>query len=204
MRKLSICTLAICLGFASSTHASSVTKVTFKGNTASGSIGLADDPCFSGTIGFEASDSVLRDGTNTTQTKELYAYFYGSDSCRAVFYYGFATVPLTINIANQSTVTLPFDFMVDVTPFDGDMPTAQRRVKGTATLTATGDFQKSRQVDITQNEVSRQVVRSKGNTRDANITVNAKFAGNQLSFNADSGYAELGTTRNGTRETTVY
>jgi hypothetical protein len=204
MRKLSFCTLALCLGFASTTHASSFTRLVIKGNTASGGISTADDPCLSGSLSVEASDSVVKDGTTTTQTKELYVAFFGSDSCKSVFYYGFAVVPLTVNVANQATVTLPFDFMIDETPFDAEVPSAQRRVKGSATITATGDFQKSRQVDITQNEMSRQVVRTKGSTRDATIVVNAKLAGNQLSFNADSGYAELGTTKNGTIEITRY
>lgn len=204
MWKLSVCTLALCLSVASITQASSVTKLTFKGNTAGGGLSTADDPCFSGFFSIQASDSVTKDGTTTTQTKELYVSFFGSDSCRAVFYSGSVVVPLTVNLANQSTVTLPFDLMVDVTPFDAETPSAQRRLKGSATIVATGDFQKSRQVDITQNEVSRQVVRSKGNSRDANITVTAKLAGNPLAFNADSGSAELGTTKNGTIETTHY
>ena len=204
MRKLWVCTLALCLGFASITHASSVTKLTFKGNTASGGIGTVDDSCFNAWFSIQASDQVTKDGTTTTNTKELMLSFFASDSCQSVYYNSFVTVPLTVAIANQSAVTLPFDFLVDVIPFDSEVATAQKRVVGSVTITANADFQKSRQVDITQNETTRQVVRSKGTTRDASITATAQLDGVQLNFAPATGSAEIGTTKNGTIEVTRY
>jgi hypothetical protein len=44
MRKLTLCTFALCLGFASITHAApTVTKLKFKGNTASGGRDLCEN-----------------------------------------------------------------------------------------------------------------------------------------------------------------
>lgn len=203
MRKLSVCTLALFLGFASIGHAATVTKVKVKGNSASGGASTVEDACFNASISVQAFDSVTRDGTTTTATKELSVFFFGFDSCQNLSYSGASVVPLTINIANQSTVTLPFDLQVDVTPTDSDTPTAQKRLKGSATITATGDFEKSRQVNITQDDGTRQVVRTKGTTRDASLAVTAKLGGNPLNFVTNE-FAEIGTTKNGTIETTQY
>jgi hypothetical protein len=204
MRQLSVCTLALCLGFASITHASSVTKLTVKGNTVGGGLSTVEDTCFNGFFNVQASDSVTKDGTSTTATKELMFYFFGSDSCQSLSYSSFVSIPLTVAIANKSTVTFPFNFLVDVTPFDGDVPTAQKRLVGSVTITATGDFQKSRQTDITQNETTRQVVRTKGTTRDASIKVTAKLDNAALNFVTDGGSADIGTTKNGTIEIIRY
>lgn len=201
MRKLSLCTLALCLGFASITHASSVTKIKIKGNTAGGGTSTPEGPCFNGFFSVQASEQVTRDSTGNSETKELLFFFFGSDSCQSLSYSSFVTVPLTFSIANQSTVSIPFDFQVDVTPFDSEIST-QKRLVGTATITATGDFVKTRQSNIIQNETTRQIVRSKGNSREASITVSASLDGAQLNFEAGS--AEIGTTKNGTIEVTRY
>lgn len=204
MRKLSVCTLALCLGFASITHASSVTKFQVKGNTAGGGLSTVEDSCFNGFFNVQASDSVTKDGTTTAETKELMFFFFGSDNCQFLSYSSFVSIPLTVSIANKSTLTFPFDFLVDVTPFDAEMPTAQKRLVGSVTITATGDFQKSRQTDITQNETTRQVVRTKGTTRDASIKVTATLDNAALNFASDGGSADIGTTKNGTVEIIRY
>lgn len=202
MRKLSICTLALCLGFASIGYAATVTKSKVKGNSASGGASTVEDPCFNASISVQAFDQVSKDNTSTTVTKEISVFFFGNDSCKSLNYNGFSVVPLTFNIANQSTVTLPFDFTVDVTPFDSDQAVHKRFV-GSATITATGDFEKSRQVNTTQDDNMRQVVRTKGTTRDATLTVTAKLGGTQLNFTPNE-FAEIGTTKSGTIETTQY
>jgi hypothetical protein len=204
MRKLSLCTLTLCLGFASITHASSVTKLKIKGNSAGGGTSTPEDPCFNGFFSVQASEQVTKDGTTNAETKELMLFFFGSDNCQSLSYSSFVTLPLTIPIANRSTVTIPFDFLVDVTPFDSEVST-QTRLVGSATITATGDFVKTRQTNITQNETTRQVVRSKGNSREASITVAARLDGAQLNFvPGEAGSAEIGTTKNGTIEVTRY
>lgn len=204
MRKLWVCTLTLCLGFASTSHASSVSKFQFSGNTAGGGIGTVDAECFNAYFFVQASDSVIKEGSSTTVTKELLFNFFAVDNCLALSYSSFAVVPLTTSLLNKSTVTFPFDILVDVTPFDSYDVTGQKRLVGTVTITATGELQKSRQDDITQSEASRQVVRSKGTTRDASITATAKFDGVQVNFAADSGSAEMGTTKTGSMEITRY
>lgn len=204
MRKLWVCTLAFCLGFASISHASSVTKFSFKGNTVGGGISSVDDACTYLYFNVYAADQVIKEGAASTETKELTFYVFGFDNCQSVSYSSFVALPLTVSLANTSSVTFPFDFLVDVTPFDSYDVTAQKRLVGTVTLTATGDFQKSRQDDITQSETTRQVVRSKGTTRDATIKATAQFDGVQLNFSAETGSAEMGTTRSGTMEITRY
>ena len=204
MRKLWVCTLALCLGFASIGHASSVTKFQFKGNTVGGGISTVEDACTYLYFNVYASDSVIKEGAATTTTKELTFYIFGFDNCQSVNYSSFVALPLTVSLPNQSSVTFPFDFLVDVTPFDSYDVTAQKRMVGSVTLTATGDSQKSRQDDITQSETTRQVVRSRGTTRDATITATAKLDGVQLNFSAETGSGEMGTTRTGTMEITRY
>lgn len=203
MRKLSLCTLALCLGFAATSHAATVTKLKIKGATASGGTSTVEDPCFNAYLSVGAFEQVTKDGTTNTKTNELSLYFFGTDNCQSLSYYSSVTVPLTFPIANQSTVTLPFDVQVEITPFDSDVYTSRKRLVGTATITATGDFVKTRESNIVQNEVSRQVTRSKGNSREANITVSAKLGGTQLNF-VPGESAEIGTTKNGTIETTHY
>ncbi len=205
MRKLSFGTLALCLGFASISHASTVTKLKIKGNTAGGGVSTVEDPCFNGFLSIQASEQVTKDGSSNDETKELILNFFGNDSCQSLSYSSFVTVPLTIPIANRSTVTLPFDIQVDITPYDSEVSTQQKRLVGTATISATGDFVKTRQTNIVQNEATRQVVRSKGNSRQASITVSAQFGGAPLAFvPGEAGSAEIGTTKNGTIEVTRF
>lgn len=204
MRKLSICTLALCLGFASITHASSVTKVKVKGNSAGGGTSTVEDPCFYFSFSFNAFDQVTKDGTNTPATKELSFSVFGFDNCTEEYYTANVTVPLTIPIANQSSLSLPFDFLVDVYPSDSEELLEQRRLVGNVTITATGDFQKSRQTNITQTATTRQVVRTKSNARQADVTATATFDGVPVNFDPDAGGGEIGTTSNGTIEITRY
>lgn len=202
MRKLSVCTLALCLGFASITHADTVTKIKFKGNTAGGFASTGDDPCFYASVSASAADQVTRDSTGATETKEIFVDFFGFDNCKSLSYSGFAVLPLTSSIANQSQVAIPFDLMVDVYELDSDVPFEQQHVVGTATINATGNSSKSRQADITQDETMRTVTRSKGTTREASMDVTARLDDVQIAF--VQGFGEIGSTKSGTLEVTRF
>jgi hypothetical protein len=202
MQKLSLCTVALCLGFASITHADPVvTKYKMKGNSASGGLFTPDDPCFTGLLSVAASEEMTKDATGTTSSKTLLISFTGFDNCQSLSLQSFVSVPLTVAIANQSTVTLPFDVVVDYENIDTGA-TFQKRLVGSATITATDDFEKSKRTQITENEGTRQVVRTKGTTRESTITATATLDGATLTFVPSTG--EIGNVKNGSVEITRY
>ncbi len=202
MRKLSIGTFALVLGLASVTHAApTVTKVKFKGNTVSGSAASGDDGCFSAFFGITASDEVNKDDTGTTTTKTLSIGYGGRDLCNFLSFGGNSFTTLTIPIANQSSVTFPFDIVVNFANTETD-ERFEKHLVGTVTITASGDFEKSRRTEISQSQLMRTVTRSKGNTREATLTLDAKLDGVPQSLPITE--AEIGTVKNGTIETTRY
>lgn len=202
MHKLSLCTFALCLGFASITHAqATVTKTKFKGSTVIASALSGDDPCITAGFGLSASDQVSKDANGTTTTKELDIGYSGSDACNMLSFGGDATLPLTVPIAGVTTITFPFDITISYLNSDtGERFT--KRLTGSITITANGDFEKSRRTDISQTEVLRTVTRSKGNTREATVTITAKLDGVPQSLPITEG--EIGTVKNGTREVTRF
>lgn len=202
MRKLSFCTFALCLGLTSMTQAEpTVSKVKFKGNTVSGSAASGDDGCFSASFGLTASDEVNKDGTGTTTTKTLSIGYGGRDLCNSLSFGGNQTTTLTVPIANQSSVTFPFDVLVSFANTETN-ERFEKHLTGTVTITATGDFEKSRRTEISQNQMMRTVTRSKGNTREATLSISAALDGVPVSLPITE--AELGTVKNGTIEITRY
>jgi hypothetical protein len=202
MRKLSFCTFALCLGVASITHAApTVTKVRFTGNTVSGSAASGDNGCFSASLGVTASDEVSKDGTGTTTSKKLNIGYGGFDRCEFLSFGGNITTTLTVPIANQTSVTFPFDILVNYANTETN-ERFEKHLIGTVTITASGDFEKSRRTEISQNQTMRTVTRSKGNTREATLSVSAKLDGVPQSLPITEG--EIGTVRNGTIEITRY
>jgi hypothetical protein len=202
MRMLSFCTLALCLGFASLTHAQpTVTKYKFKGNTVHASAASGDNGCFSGFFGLTATDDITKDGSGQSATKTLEVGYFGRDLCEKLSFGGGSTTTLTVPIAGISTISFPFDFDVNYVNTDtGERFT--RHVSGSVTITATGDFEKSRRTEISDTQVQRTVTRSKGNTREANISLDLKLDGVPQSMPIQSG--ELGTSKKGTIEITRY
>lgn len=202
MRKLSLCTLALCLGFASITHAEpTVTKFKFKGNTVGANGASGDDGCFSAFFGLTASDDMTKDETGATSTRTLDVGYGGRDLCEKLSFGGRQITQLTIPIAGVTTVTIPFDFVVDYVNTDTS-ERFQKRLTGSVTITATGDFEKSRRTEISDTQQQRTVTRSKGNTREASVVLNAQLDGVTQSFPITSG--EIGTAKRGTIEITRY
>lgn len=202
MRKLSFCTFALCLGFASVTHADpTVTKYKFKGNTAGGSAWTGDDGCFSASMGVHASDDITKDGSGSTTSQLVEIGYGGRDLCNHLSFGGAKTIPLTIPIANVSTVTFSFDIVIDYANTETD-ERFQRHLTGTATITATGEFEKSRTSQIVQSQEVRTVTRSKGTTREASFVVDVKLDGVPQTFAITSG--EIGTTKSGSMEITRF
>ena len=76
----------------------------------------------------------------------------------------------------------------------------QKRVTGSVTITATGDFEKSRRTEINQNQEQRTVTRSRGTTKEATLTLDLKVDGVPQSMPIQNG--EIGTTKNGNIEIT--
>lgn len=202
MRMLSLCTLALCLGFASLTHAQpTVTKYKFKGNTVSASGASGDDGCYSAFFGLTASDDLTKDETGATSTKTLDIGFGGRDLCEKLSFGGRQVTTLTIPIANVATVTFPFDFLVDYVNTDtGER--FQKRITGSVTVTATGDFERSRRTEISDTQQQRTVTRSRGTTREASVVLDLKVDGVPQATPITNG--ELGTARRGTIEITRY
>jgi hypothetical protein len=202
MRKLSFCTFALCLGFASITHADpTVTKIKFKGNSVLGTALSGDDGCFSASFGVRASDEVNKDGTGTTTTKTLDIGYGGRDLCNFLSFGGNSVTTLTIPIANQTTVTFPFDILIDYANTETN-ERFQKHLTGSVTISATGDFEKSRRTEISQNQTMRTVTRSKGNTREATLSITAKLDGVPQSLPITE--AAIGAVKNGTIEITRY
>jgi hypothetical protein len=199
---LSFCTLALCLGFASLTHAQpTVTKYRFKGNTVHASAATGDDGCFSGFFSLHASDDITKDESGSVSNKTLEVGYFGRDLCQKLSFGGGVTTPLTIPIAGISTVTFPFDFLVNYVNTDtGER--FQRRITGSVTITATGDFEKSRRTEISDTQQQRTVTRSKGNSREANLNLALQVEGVSQAMPITSG--EIGTAKRGTIEVTRY
>jgi hypothetical protein len=202
MRKLWLCTMALCLGLVSSTNAAtSVTKFKVKGNTVSGLAEQGDpDTCFFAGLSVTASDETTKDGTGSTTARTLVINYTGRDFCNLLSFGGFSTNPLTVPITGN-TVTFPFDLTVNYVNTDTGA-SSQRRLVGTVTFTASGDFDKSRETTITQNESMRVIARTKGNARDANITVSATLDGVTQAFDPSTGV--MGNMKSGTVEITRY
>lgn len=201
MLKFSLCTLALCLGFASVTHAQTVTKYKFKGNTVHASAATGDNGCFSGFFGLTASDDITKDETGATSTKTLEVGYFGRDLCEKLSFGGGVTVPLTVPIAGINTITFPFDFDVNYVNTDtGERFT--RRITGSVTVTATGDFERSRRTEISDTQQQRVVTRYKGSTREATVNLTIAVDGTSQTMPITSG--ELGTVRRGTREVTRF
>lgn len=201
MRKLSLCLFAFSLGFASLTQAQpTVTKATFKGNTAHAAAASGDNGCFSAFFGVTASDEVTKGDAGTTTTKTVEIGYGGRDLCEHLSFGGRQDKPLTFNIANQ-TMTFDFDFLVNYANTETD-ERFTRRVTGTVTITPNGDVERSRRNEIVQNQELRTVTRSKGTTRDATVTVNVSIDGVPQSLPIISG--EVGSVSKGTIETTRY
>lgn len=202
MRKLSLCTFALCLGFASITQAQPVvTKTKFKGATVEGTALSGDDGCFSAGFGLTASEQVNKDASGTTTVKTLEIGYGGRDLCNFLSFGGNTTVELTVPITNVSTVTFPFDFNVQYVNTETN-ERFEKRLTGSITITASGDFEKSRRTEVSQTQTSRTVRRSKGNTREATVTINASLDGVPQSLPITDG--EIGTVKNGTLEITYY
>ena len=201
MHKFSLCTIALGLGLvASSTSAAtSVTRYRMKGNSASGLATQSTD-CLSGGLFVSASDETTRDGTGTTSSRTAFFSYGGSDVCNSLSFGGSLQAPLTVSLTTP-TVTLPFDIPVDFVNTDTD-DHFTRHLVGSVTFVATGDFERSRDANITQTANMRVVSKSKGNTRDADITVNATLDGVATAFQPSTG--SLGTTRLGTVEITRF
>jgi hypothetical protein len=202
MRKLSLCMFALCLGFASLTQAqSTVTKTRFKGNTAHASAASGDDGCFSAFFGVTASDEVTKDSTGKTVTKTVEIGYGGRDLCEHLSFGGRQDKELTVAIGDQTSVTFDFDFLVNYANTETN-ERFTRRLTGTVTITANGDFERSQRTEIIQSQEQRTVTRYKGNTREATVTVNVLLDGVPQSLPITSG--ELGTVKSGTIETTRY
>ena len=201
MRKFSLCTIMLSLGLvaSSSSAATSVTRYKMKGNSASGLATQSDD-CINAGLFVSASDETTKDGTGTTSSRSAFVSYGGSDACNSLSFGGTLQLPLTVSLATPS-VTLSFDIPVDYVNTDTDEQST-RHLVGSVTFVATGDFEKSRDTNITQTENMRVVSRSKGNTRDADMTVNAKLDGVVVTFQPSTG--SLGTTKQGNVEITRY
>jgi len=202
MRKLSPCMFALCLGFASLTHAqATTTKTKFKGNTAHASAASGDDGCFSAFWGVTASDEVTKDSTGKTVTKTVQIGYGGRDVCEHLSFGGVQNKELTIAIGAQTSVSFDFDFLVNYANTETD-ERFTRRLTGTVTITANGDFERSQRTEIIQSQQQRTVTRYKGNTREADVTLSVLLDGVPQTLPIVSG--ELGTVKNGTIETTSY
>jgi hypothetical protein len=201
MWKLWVSTLALCVGVASITHASSVTRYKVKGNTAGGGIATVEDPCFNASLSVSGFEGVTRDGSTTAETKELNVNFFGSDNCQSLGYSAFAFLPLTVPVTG-STVTFTFDVMVDVYSLETYETVGQKRLVGSATVSTNGNGNpvKSRWTTVTQTETTRQTVRLKGMTRDASFAATATLDDVPLNFDPATESANVGTNAFGTIE----
>lgn len=210
MQKLSASALAFCLGIGSTVHANpppaAKTRTVLNAINVSGSTEI-DDPnnCLEGTFYTNAYEETSKDASGTkvtTRTVSMFAFIY--DSCEEASGYGFVDMPLATALSTQS-FTYTFATAAEFYPASGEGDPTYRQVSGTVTITAdpTGDVQKSHETTTTLIDGQRTVVRSKGNTRDADaIITKAKIDGSKLKFLPGTG--SMGTTKNATIETTRY
>lgn len=203
MRKLSFCMFALCLGLASTTHAEpTITKYKFKGTTVHGAAASGDDGCFSAFFGATASDEMTKDGPGgPTTTKRVEIGYGGRDLCEHLSFGGRQDKELTVPIGTQTSVTFDFDFLVNYANTETN-ERFTRRVTGTITITAAGDVEKSQMTEIVQTRKLKTVTRSKGNTRDATVSVNVLLDGVPQTLPILSG--EIGIVQKGTMEITKY
>jgi hypothetical protein len=99
-----------------------------------------------------------------------------------------------MSIGNQTSLTFPFDFIVSYANTETN-ERFEKRMTGTVTITATGDVERSQTTEVLQNQQQRTSKRSKGSTRDATVTLDAKLDGVPQSLPITSG--EIGTVTNG-------
>lgn len=209
MHKVTACVFALSLGLGSTVHAAAATttRYSFKGSSAFASVD-ADDAggCIRAGLYVYASEETTKDvAGNRTTTRSAFISYGGSDDCMLLSFGGGGQVTFSAPIGAQ-TFTLPFDITVDFAetdvPDNEDGERFSRRLVGSVTLNATGDLEKSRETNITKNETQRVVVRSKGTTREADVTVNAKLDGVKVKFLPGTG--SLGTTKQATVEVTKF
>lgn len=196
MSKLTACVLALCLAYTSPAFAATVTRYSVRGSTVEGFLSHFDDTCGNNFLSVSASDRVEKDGSGKTATRTLVVASFGFNTCDDTNWFGFAELPLTVPL-DTSTVTLSFEFDVDVTNPD-TLEYFTRRIAGTVTFTAIGEPESSRSSTTTQSGGVRVVSKTRGTTREAQVTANVTFGGG--AFALDPATGTMGDVRQGTIE----
>lgn len=201
MRKVSLCAcvIALCFGLVSEASAASRTRYRLKGQSAF-AVAERHDDCIDASFSISASDETTKDGSDTTVTRSAFVGFGGRDLCNFLSFGNGVMVPLEVPLSTSS-VTLPFDFMIDYANTETN-ERFQRRLVGSVTIVANGDFEKTRETIILENDNTRTVTRSKGNAREATATVTATLDGVPFAF--EPGTGTLGTINVGTVEVVRY
>jgi hypothetical protein len=208
MQKLTAGFAALCVGLGLSSTAHAVptnTRYVQKGTTAEASVDL-DDPsgCIRGTLYVSAAEDTYKDQTGSSHSRSVFVNFVGEDLCKGlVTNLDTNPLPLTTKI-DTSTFSYTFNLNVPFIKADAEDPVPlYRRLTGTLTITASGDFDKSHETNISISKTERVIVRSKRNTRDADAVVtNAKLANVNTNFLAGTG--SIGETKSATVDITRY
>lgn len=201
MRNVSVGCALFALGLGvtlpASAAAPSVTKIRYQGQSAYAAA-EHHDGCIDASFSISASEETFRDANGTSTQSSAFVGFGGRDLCNFLSFGGGMLIPLTVEL-NNNAVTIPFDFLIDYANTETD-ERSQRRLVGTVTIVANGDFEKVRENTTVVNNGVKTVTKQRGNTREADATVNATL--DDVPFTFDAGTGSLGIIRNGTLEFT--